>query len=170
MAGEAGGAQGQQFMGNAPCLGFASISVRKTTKEHKSQATICSPLKFEKKDGTNCISGVGKLKFGLEPQSKLRDALGWGFSVRETWASPVSSSSRLAQKQWYGHHHLLATYKEKKGRNTQNALLFFSFSTISHTDVFGGRREAIYPEASIDYFKHPLHQLLVILFQQLKAL
>lgn len=48
--------------------------------------------------------------------------------------------------------------------------LFVSFSTINHTDVLGGRREAIHPEASIDYFKHPWHQLLVALFQQLKGL
>lgn len=95
----AGGAVGQQLIGNTACLGFTSVLVRKGTKKHKSWATTRSPRNLEKKESASCVRGVGKLRFGLVPESKLSDAQGWGCSVRETWASLVSSFSRLAQKQ-----------------------------------------------------------------------
>lgn len=135
-------------------------------KDRESWATTCSPLNLKKKGDANCASGAGKRRFGLEPQSKLSDAQGWGCLVRETWASPVSGFSGLAKK-------TKQTCKKKKKEGHPEYVgfcLFVSFSTINHTDVLGGRREAIHPEASIDYFKHPWHQLLVALFQQLKGL
>lgn len=49
---------------------FTSELEGKITKENKSRATTRSPLSFEIKNGTDCVSGVRKLRAGLEPKTK----------------------------------------------------------------------------------------------------
>lgn len=88
--------------GNTVCQGFTSILVRKITKEDKAGQQQAPHSALKQKNGTNCVSGVRKLRVGLEPKSKLSDAQGLRlFSQKNTGFTCVWPLS-LAQEQQEG--------------------------------------------------------------------